>query len=147
MKNLLQETLNDLKKASHWLLRSYEKCQFFDPTSALTEENLDDIEALTARFARMVDLLINKVFRAVDQAEYLEQGTMIDIINRMQKRGIIEHPQQIRMLKDLRNQIAHDYISDDLVRFLDAIRENTPLAIKLSEKTIAYCQQHILDKT
>jgi hypothetical protein len=64
----------------------------------------DAFENLTSRYARTLDILINKVLRTIDIAELEEPGTIIDIINRSEKRGIIPNAYRVRELKDLRSR-------------------------------------------
>lgn len=42
------------------------------------EKQLESIEAFSSRFARTVDLVVNKVLRSLDRAELLPQGTLLD---------------------------------------------------------------------
>jgi len=72
-------------------------------------EQLESVEAYCCRFARTVDLLVNKVLRSLDRAELLMPGTLIDVVNRAEKRGLVERAETLREMKDLRNVIAHDY--------------------------------------
>jgi hypothetical protein len=48
----------------------------------------------------------------------------------------------MRVLKDFRNQIAQDYISEALVQFLDAILESISALSLIAEKTIQYCARY-----
>lgn len=70
---------------------------------------MEKVEAFTSRFARVVDLLINRVLRAIDRYELNEPGTLLDTANRAEARGLISGVDWLRELKDVRNRIAHDY--------------------------------------
>ena len=74
----------------------------------LSTADYDVLEALSSRYGRFVDILINKLFRAVDQFELMEGGTLIDTLNRAEKRGIVTADTG-RELKELRNIIVHEY--------------------------------------
>jgi hypothetical protein len=54
---LLREATEELRHARHWLVRSRDKCRAIDVSAELTEDQHDDIEAYTSRFARASDLL------------------------------------------------------------------------------------------
>ncbi|MDX3773637.1 hypothetical protein QE250_05860 [Chromatiaceae bacterium AAb-1] len=82
----LVQCVAQLNDASRWLRRSYEKCQHFDLQRPLTEEQYDALENLSSRFARVTDILLNKTYRALDAAELMEPGSLIDSVNRAVKR-------------------------------------------------------------
>ncbi len=88
-----------------------------------TEERM---EALTARFARLADVLTQKVFRAVDALELEDEGSLIDRLNRMEKRGVIPSAQLWRDIRDIRNQIAHEYALDSLDGLHRAVLAKAP---------------------
>ena len=47
------------------------------------------MENLTSRFSRTIDLIVNKVFRSIDYVELEDSGTLIDVVNRAEKRELI----------------------------------------------------------
>ena len=70
-------------------------------------------ENLVGRYARTIDVIVNKVFRSIDAVELEDGGTMIDVANRAEKRGIVESADRVRDLKGLRNDIVHAYETED----------------------------------
>ena len=66
--DILNENLNALNEALKWLERSYNICNKFD-TNNLSSEGMDAFEGLTSRFARVSDILFNKVFRSITYIE------------------------------------------------------------------------------
>jgi hypothetical protein len=38
----------------------------------------------------MLDVILNKVFRSIDAIELEDGGTLLDVVNRAEKRGIID---------------------------------------------------------
>lgn len=107
---ILLETIKQAEKSTAWLLRSYNKCKKIDFSLEVIEDDLDQLEALTSRFARLADILIHKVFRSIEISELEIPGTIIDTVNRIAKRGIIKDPDAVRDIKDLRNTISHGYV-------------------------------------
>ena len=83
----LFDTINILDNAVHWLKRSYTICSGIGVKESYTEEESDDLETLTSRFARVSDILIQKAFRSIDAVEFENKGTLIDVVNRAHKRG------------------------------------------------------------
>ena len=111
---LLQANLAELQKSLDWLRRSYEKCSAIGNKPDYSPDEFDDFENLTSRYARATDLITNKVLRSLDAAELMEAGSIIDAANRAEKRGIVDSVSTLRSLKDLRNEIAHEYQTGEL---------------------------------
>ena len=108
-KEILRVSLEELKQARVHLDFSFQQIRGLScDLTHLTEEELESVEAFCSRFARTVDLLVNKVLRSLDRVELVAQGTLIDVVNRAEKRGFIESAEDLREMKDIRNVIAHD---------------------------------------
>ena len=139
---VLKENLEFLSDASKWLKRSYNQCKDINIGKSQSEDDFDKFESLTSRFARAIDFLIHKVFRSIDTYEFEDGGTILDVINHAHKRNIFESIDEIRALKDLRNDIAHNYHDDSLTEiFIDTL-SYTPSLIKLIENTQKYCERY-----
>ena len=67
---------------------------------------LASVEAFSSRFARTVDLLVNKVLRSLDRVELKPEGGLLDVVNRAEKRGFVARAAELREMKDVRNIIA-----------------------------------------
>ncbi|HKK66048.1 MAG TPA: hypothetical protein VJ967_09355 [Clostridia bacterium] len=90
---------------------------------------------------------MNKVMRSIDAAELIEPGSLIDTVNRAASREIVDSTEQIRNLKDLRNEIAHEYEPEALAELFAAVLDSVPGLFTLSERTIEYCEQLISDQS
>lgn len=97
---------------------------------AVTPAQTERLEALAARFARLSDILMQKVFRAIDAIELVDEGTLLDRLARMEKRQIITSKETWRSIRELRNQIAHDYVLKDLHNLYRQVYEHTPVLIE-----------------
>lgn len=137
---LLTENLK-LARASRDVLReSFDRAA---PILSGKKQQLDagereTLEALTARFARFSDFLVQRLFRTLDEHELVAQGTVLDCLNRMEKRGIIPSVDSFREIRSVRNDIAHEYLiekSDDVVR--DAYQKS-PLLFGVLDQFEAY---------
>lgn len=92
-----------------------------DGGANISLEQAEILEALTARFARLVDNLTQKLFRAIDAIELIDEGSLLDRFNRMEKRGIVPSVEQLIEIRQLRNQIAHDYALEDLIPLYQSV--------------------------
>ena len=71
----------------------------------------------------MVDLLVNQALRARDRYELAGEGTLLDVLHRAEKRGLIDDAEVFRAMREVRNSIAHDYSGaewEDLLVFCRA---------------------------
>jgi hypothetical protein len=86
---ILRENLRHCAKAVAWLRRSLAQASALQLVAPLSEEQLDVFEALAGRFARVADVLVHKVYRSLDRVELEPAGTLLDVLNRAAKRGIL----------------------------------------------------------
>jgi len=138
---VLQEFLEQMQESLKWLRRSYDQCKAIGVKENYTEDEFDKLENLCSRFARSIDLIVNKVFRSLDKVELEDGGTLIDVVNRAEKRGLIESVDEIREMKDLRNQIVHEYLSDALIGLIGEVFEYTPKLFEVQDRIRKYCKQ------
>jgi uncharacterized protein YutE (UPF0331/DUF86 family) len=138
---VLQENLEGMRKSVQWLKRSYAKCARIGVKDHYTEDEFDDFENLVSRYARMIDVILNKVFRSIDAIELEDGGTLLDVVNRAEKRGIIDSVERVRDLKDLRNDIVHEYETDDLRSLFHQTLASTPELFGIAEKIEQYCRR------
>ena len=82
--------LENLARAKDVLQYSYEKCQKIKLHEGLSYEELERFEALTSRFARLSDVIIQKIFRLFDFIDLEDTGTVRDRINRAEKKDYPE---------------------------------------------------------
>lgn len=136
----LMETWQTCRQAVDWLERSYRK----SPTPSYESVGADDwdqLEALSGRFGRLTDLVLHKLFRAMDRYEFEETGSLLDSSNRAVKRGLIESVDALRDLKDLRNEIVHEYAVDNLNALYEDIYRATPVLLNLVNRIAEYLSE------
>jgi hypothetical protein len=146
MKNMednLKQELGDLEKARDILLYSYEKCRTIELIDGLSYEEQDNFEALTSRFARLSDIIIQKIFRLLDILDLEEEGTIRDRINRAEKKGIIHSADNLIEIRILRNEIAHEYKSETIYAIFEKVLEYTPKLLESVEMIDAYAQKYL----
>lgn len=105
-------------------------------------EELERLESLTSRFARLADLLIQRIFRLIDEIELTGAGTLLDRIYRAEKRGWVEASEMIK-IRELRNLIAHEYASDKMPEIYTVVAAMSPVLLAVVPKVIAYANNII----
>jgi len=110
--------------------------------SRLTVGERESCEALTSRFARLNDFLVQRVFRTLDQIELIDEGTPLDRLQRAEARGFIASAERWRELRLLRNAIAHAYLIETAGRVLS---ESLAAAPELTE-TVNRVSRYVLEK-
>ena len=119
----MEEYLALLDKSVIALLYSYKKCNAIKRESEYDLEQQESFEALTSRFARTSDILTQKVFKTLFILLQENTKTIIDAANFLEKLEIVEKADDLLNIREIRNQIAHEYVESDLRDlFLDVLR-------------------------
>jgi hypothetical protein len=103
------------------------KCQSIGIKESFTFEELESFDSLTSKFNRTSDIFTQKVLRTVWLLVHEPYVPFIDMINKCEKMLILRSADQIIEIRDLRNQIAHEYIPE-------AIRDLIPEVIALTSQ-------------
>jgi uncharacterized protein YutE (UPF0331/DUF86 family) len=141
--DILRENINILNLSADWVRHSYEQTIKIDIKSKYAIEEFDKIENLTSRYARTTDMLVNKVLRSIDTVESEDIGTIIDIMNRAEKRGIVSSAELLHTIKDLRNNIAHEYKIAEITGFFADVKKYTPLLLEIIKNVNEYCEKYL----
>ena len=144
-KELFLKNLEDFKRNIHWLVKSLEKAKEID-ISSLEEEDIEKIEVLFSRFSRSVDMLINRILRGIDLLELEDGGTKLDVVIRAEKRGFVESYEELIALKDLRNELAHEFIGERFVDKLSEVLESSEKIIEIADRVMDYIYNQLLPK-
>ena len=107
---------------------------------ALTDDERESLESLTSRYARALDFLTQKLLRTIDKIELTDDGSVLDRVNRFKKRGVLREEVNYGILKDLRNQIAHEYIIDESDRVVHDVLKYSHLIVEMFSNAKSYCQ-------
>ncbi len=132
---LLKEELADLQLAAVHLGYSLERCHNLIGQEEISPEQLERLESLTSRFARLADLLIQRIFRLIDDVELEGSGTILDRVYRAEKRGFANASELIR-IRELRNLIAHEYANDKMPEVYAAVATLSPILLAAIPKII-----------
>jgi uncharacterized protein YutE (UPF0331/DUF86 family) len=141
-RQLLEVALAELSQARQHLNYSFRQVAELPKTLAgVTEGQLESAEAFTGRFARSVDLLVNKVLRILDRVELRSEGGLLDVVNRAEKRGFVRNAEELREMKDVRNIIAHDYAGAKAAEILAFCLEQKPAFDAICDAVAAYAAE------
>ena len=137
----LNENLADLDKAMEALTYSERKCLAIGNKPVYDLEEQESFEALTARFARAADIFTQRALKTVFALLQEDVHTKLDAARLAEKLGITDDADILLNIRELRNQIAHEYVRNHLnTLFMDVLRYVPELKhIIASLKT--YCQR------
>jgi hypothetical protein len=127
-----------LIKQLFWIDISYTECKIIGVKDEYSVEEFGKLETLCSRYSRGIDFLIRKIFRSLDEYEFENQGTLVDVVNNAHKRGLFEDINRLRVMKDIRNTIVHEYIEDELTQVFEEVLEYTEYLIEIIQNTLNY---------
>jgi hypothetical protein len=111
---LLEHEWLFLKQSSDTLDLSFIKCNAIGIREQYTFEEQESFDSLTSKFARTSDIFIQKVLRTIWSLLHERSLPFIDLVNRCEKEAIIPSADELIEIRDLRNQIAHEYLPEVL---------------------------------
>lgn len=141
LKNTLQyldEIFKQTDEAAYHLSISFERCKAFIENGEYSEVQLIELEALTSRFARLSDLLIQKIFKTIDKLDANTPGTVRDRILQAEKKGLIPDAGILMEIRNVRNTIAHEYELIDLRELFLFIFRHTSVLIEILHNSKKY---------
>ncbi len=148
-----QEQLQAAARAKKALEISFKRAQStvaqlkINAQATLSTQDEETLEALTARFARCSDLLIQKVARALDALELVDEGTLLDRLSRLEKRKLIPDMNQWVRIRELRNEIAHEYLLEDLRSLQIQVFDHAPQLFSFLDAAQKYADSKFSTKS
>jgi hypothetical protein len=139
LRKLLDTNRELLLQAMPSLERSLGKCLNFDFSLPISFEVEESMDALSSKFARVSDIYTQKVLKTLLFLLREDAPTFIDRVNLCGKLGIIPSAEELISIRDLRNTIAHEYLSEKLLEiYQETIRLSDRLlkSILETEKVI-----------
>lgn len=139
---VLKDELKSVDEAAKILEYSFENCRRIGIKNEYSFPELDQIEAFTGRFARLSDMLIQKIFRLIDNIELEEEGTVRDRINGAEKKGLITSAELFAEIRIVRNDIAHEYKTEAVREIYKKTLELTPCVLDSVKRVRKYCKKY-----
>lgn len=141
LKKLLQKELQLLDDASQVLAYSFNKCSKIGLKEDFSPEELESFESLCSRFARLSDIMTQKIFRLLAEIALEQPGTVRDRINRAEKWNLIETAEEFVAIRIVRNDIAHEYLPEAIRDIFKKVMGLTPALLKSVDLTKGYCSR------
>jgi hypothetical protein len=142
--DLIREYLNLLNKSMDSLIYSYGKCLSIGVKNQYNLEDQEIYEALTSRFARTSDILTQKVIKTFFMLIQEDIRTVIDGANLLEKLSIVTSADDLLNIREIRNQIAHEYVENELGALYQDVLQNIPLLQKINKKLEDYINEKLI---
>lgn len=141
---LLKSELKLMNDASSVLFYSYKKCSKIGIKKEYSQKELDVFENLASRFARLNDIILQKILRSIHSIDLDDANTLRDSINLAEKKDLIEDAVEMIEMRELRNSIVHEYIPEVVKNIFIKSMELTPSLLKNVELINQYLRNKYL---
>ncbi|QIA08532.1 hypothetical protein [Draconibacterium halophilum] len=138
---LLNEELVYLDKSLYSLKLSLEKSQGIGTKKEYSFEEMETFDSFTSKFGRTSDLYTQKVLRTIWMLLHEAFLPFIDMLNKAEKLSIIHSADSLLEIRDLRNQITHEYIPEAITDLIPEVMEKCQDLFKNIETTKNFIQQ------
>ncbi len=137
---LLRSELDNLDKAAAYLATSLNRSGQLLGRTDLSPDELERLESMASRFARLSDLLTQRVMRLLDDLELTPDGSLLDRIQRAEKRGWVHSAADLVRIRELRNLVAHEYAAERMGEIYAAIARLAPQLLDVVPKVRIYAE-------
>ncbi|MCW0485036.1 hypothetical protein [Gaoshiqia sediminis] len=144
---LLQEEIGQLERSVITLEMSMRKCGQIPRKEHYTFEEMESFDSLTSKFGRTSDLYTKKVLRTVWMLLHEPFVPFIDLLNKAEKMGLIGSADQLIDIRDLRNQITHEYIPEAITDLVPEVLELGELLLQNIRSTHHFIEQRAWHKS
>lgn len=138
----LKEDFNRLDRTVEMLRYSLQQCRKIGIKTDYSLDELDRFESLTSRFASTSDIYTQKIMKGILLILREEAYTFIDRTNLFEKLEIYS-AEDLKLIRDLRNEISHEYKIDDITEIFEAVIEYSDKLIEVIERTKAFVKNKI----
>ncbi len=145
-KQILKENINLLQKSIQTLRLSFNKCNKIGIKKEYTFEELESFDSLTSKFARTSDIFTQKALRSVFNLLRENSSTFIDMANKAEKLDLITNADDLIEIRDIRNEIAHEYIQEIIQELFKKVLDKTDVLFSCVEMTNVYINKKQLLK-
>jgi len=129
-KALLERNFTEATKAAEALDYAFQKCKRLQITPPFNWETQETVESLTARFARLSDIIVQKLLKTIEKVDQDTPGTVRDRILAAEKKELITSAETFLEIRTLRNTLTHDYMGDELESIYQEVMKFTPVLLE-----------------
>jgi hypothetical protein len=138
---LLADELARAQQAAAHFEWSVRRCEPLSTATTWSAEDLERLESMASRFARLSDLLTQRLMRLADELELESAGSLLDRLRRAEKRGWVDHDGDMVRIRELRNLVAHEYEDEDLLALYREILRLAPTLLDCVQRVAAWAKQ------
>lgn len=111
----------------------------------LTSEEQKNLDVFLFRFSRLQDILGGKVFRGLVRATLEQAESMLDVMHKMEKYGVLDNTDDWRRIRDTRNDVTHDYAleTQDVVAKIQELVAFTPELLSVTDRALLYAKDKL----
>lgn len=151
-KEKLERIFNECRKHKARIKSSAKEMSSFMPLNSRSYEELSDrevqvIDQFLFRFAKLQDAMGEKLFKTLllSLDEKVNNLPFIDILNRMEKIEILKSIEEWRELRNIRNELAHNYDDDpeESSMVINKIYEKRDMLLDIFDRIDEYYQSTI----
>jgi|TARA_B100000745_G_scaffold294707_1_gene238027 hypothetical protein len=141
LEEILKQHWDLLLRSLKTLQQSREKTQVYLNKTDLNFEELESIDSLTSKFGRTSDIYLQKVLRTVWLLLREDTVPLIDLLNRAEKLRMILSADQLLQMRDIRNQITHEYLPEAAPELALEVNRKTEQLAQNIEQTERFLRQ------
>ena len=141
LEKILKQHWDLLLRSLKTLQQSREKTQVYLNKTDLNFEELESIDSLTSKFGRTSDIYLQKVLRTVWLLLREDTVPLIDLLNRAEKLRMILSADQLLQMRDIRNQITHEYLPEAAPELALEVNRKTEQLAQNIEQTERFLRQ------
>jgi len=130
----LKDDFDNLENSLATLEFSLGHCREIGLKDKYEDMDLVMFESLTARFSRSSDIYTQKIVKGIVFLLRENAVTFIDRANLFEKLDI-SAAEDLKLIRDLRNEISHEYRSSDIEGTFEAVMEYSDKLLEIIEKT------------
>ena len=131
---ILKQKLNKACKANDLVFTLTNNIAPYNSKKKYTPLELEPYDALSIRFIRSVEMSL-KAFRTIElYYEAVSSETLRDLLLKMEKYHVISSLQTWFDMRDIRNRIVHDYISEYVQTIFDDILNIYVVELKITHQ-------------
>lgn len=137
-KEQLKANLELLMKSVDYLEYSLANCRVIGVKEEYTMAELSEFESLSGRFSRSSDICTQKVLKSIFIYLQEDVSLFIDRCHLAEKIGVIQTAEELFNIRQLRNQIAHEYSQAEISDIFDPLLEYSDSLVQIIQNIEQY---------